>query len=198
MLLANYHVTFTLAFFINSHEIIEKELTVQVTSKRSCACYSRLFGTNWAYVDHVQTQALLLPPLPTPICLQSLTRDIKGAGVGRGRVVISCLLCSDRILPRLWSIKYVSYLCHIWWVTLLWWEHPCWSPRAKDVPASQQQRSLEGGGGYKREEMKLDGGGGGRAGKRMCYVWKTTTLRKNSQAVAFGPYPHFFFVWLQF
>ncbi len=69
----------------NSHKIIEKELTVQVTSKRSCACYRRLSGTNWAYVDHVQTQALLLPPSPPPICPQSLTRDIKGAGVGRGR-----------------------------------------------------------------------------------------------------------------
>ncbi len=46
----------------NSYEFIEKELTVQVTSKRSCACYSQLSGTNWAYVDHVQTQALFLPP----------------------------------------------------------------------------------------------------------------------------------------
>jgi hypothetical protein len=50
-----------------------------------CVCYSRLSGTNWAYVDHVQTQALFPPPLPPPICLQSLTRDIKRAGVGRGR-----------------------------------------------------------------------------------------------------------------
>jgi hypothetical protein len=38
-----------------------------------------------AYVDHVQTQALFLPPSTPPICLQSLTRDIKRAGVGRGR-----------------------------------------------------------------------------------------------------------------
>jgi hypothetical protein len=62
-----------------------KSLTVQVPSKRSCVCYSHLSGTNWAYVDHVQTQALFLPPSPPPICLQSLTRDIKRTGVGRGR-----------------------------------------------------------------------------------------------------------------
>ena len=55
---------------LNSHEFIKKELTVQVPSKRSCVCYSRLSGTNWAYVDHVQTQAMSLPP-PHPLFVSS-------------------------------------------------------------------------------------------------------------------------------
>ncbi len=72
---------------LNFTWIYIKELTVQVPSKKSCVCYSRLSGTNWAYVDHVQTQASFPPPptSSTPICLQSLTRDIKRTGVGRGR-----------------------------------------------------------------------------------------------------------------
>ncbi len=73
--------------------LYKKELTVQVPSKRSFVCYSRLSGTNWAYVDHVQTQALFLPPSLLPICLQSLNRDIKrDTGWGGGGVAVGHLL----------------------------------------------------------------------------------------------------------
>ncbi len=95
---------------------IKKELTVQVPSKKSCVRYSRLSGTNWAYVDHVQTQATfppLLIPYLSPVPDQGHQENWGGEGE-ESLLVISCLLCADRILSRLWSIIYargpLSYL----------------------------------------------------------------------------------------
>jgi hypothetical protein len=118
-------------------------------------------------------------PLPTPYLSPVPDQGHQESRGGEGEellLAISCLLCSDRILPRLWSIKYASLTCHIWWVTLLWREHPCRSPRAKDVPASRQKRSLEGrGGGYQGEGWSLVGGGG--AGREnACVVFEIPPL----------------------
>jgi hypothetical protein len=58
----------------------------------------------WAYVDHVQTQALFLPTLPTPYLSPVPDQGHQESRGGEGEeslLVISCLLCSDRILSRL-------------------------------------------------------------------------------------------------
>ncbi len=139
---------------LNSHEKEhEKELTVQVTSKRSCACYSRLSGTNWAYVDHVQTQALLIPPSPPPICLQSLTRDIKGAGVEGGGVAVGHLL-SPELRPNSLTAL-IHQICQRLLSHLM--GHPSLErtplsePQSQRCPRLTTQRSLgEKGGGLPR------------------------------------------------
>ncbi len=122
-------------------------------------------------------------PLPTPYLSQVPDQGHQENRGGEGEeslLVISCLRRSNRILSRCWSITHARCPCHIWWVTPLWGEHPCWSPRAKDVPASTTTE-LGGGGGAKERRRILMGGGGGWAGKRMCFVWNTSSLRKNSQ-----------------
>ncbi len=129
------------------------------------------------------------PPYLSPVPDQGHQESRGGEGEG-SLLVISCLLCSDRILPWLWPIKHTSLLCHIWWVTLLWREHPCRSPRAKDVPASRQQRSLgRGGGGERGLPRRGDEawGGGGRAGKRMCCIWNTSSLREFTGPLHLNP-----------
>ncbi len=89
-------------------------------------------------------------PLPNPYLPQvpdQRHQENRGGEGEESLLVISCLRRSNRILLQPWSIIYASCLCHIWKVTLLWREHPCRSPRAKDVPALTTTE-LWGGGGY--------------------------------------------------
>ena len=56
-------------------------------------------------------------PLPTPYLSQVPDQRQQENWGGKGEeslLVISCLLCSDRILSRLWPVIYASCLCHIW------------------------------------------------------------------------------------
>jgi hypothetical protein len=176
-----------------------KKLTVQVPSKRSCVCYSRLSGTNWAYVDHVQTQALFLPPSLPPICLQSLTRDIKRAGVGRGmsRCWSSPVSCAPTGFSHSSDPSNMPDPPVISDGSPFSGENtPVGAPEPKMSPPLDNNGAREGRGGgeegYQGEEMKLGGGGGSRAGERMCYIWNTSSLRKIHRAVALESYPHFF------
>ncbi len=74
---------------------------------------------------------------------------------------------TDLLIVHFFSFFFLCFeACLFHW---LWKPAKCakmtQSPRAKDVPASRQQRSLgERGGGCQGEEMKL-GGGGGQGGK---------------------------------
>jgi hypothetical protein len=136
---------------LNSYEIIEKELTVQVTSKRSCVCCSQLSGTNWAYVDHVQPKPYPSPPPPPPICLQSLTRDTKGAGVEGVGVAVGHLLPPSLRLNSLTALIHQTCQRHL--------SHLMGHPSLERTPLSEPQSQrcpcfttteLGGGGGVPR------------------------------------------------
>jgi hypothetical protein len=182
---------------LNSHELIEKELTVQVTSKRSCVCCSQLSGTNWAYVGPCASQALPLPPpLHPPFVSKSLTRDTKGAGVEEGGVAVGHLLP-----PVLWQnspTALIHQICQRHLLHLM--GHPSLErtplsePQSQRCPASQQ-RSLGGGGVTKERRWNLLGGGGGKGRKNACVIfWSTSSLRKTYKAIALESYPHLFWV----
>ena len=84
------HVTFVLLYPLNSHELYKKELTVQVTSKRSVyAAAVSLVLTGRVEDPRVDPSHIPPPPpylSPTPI------RDNKRTGVGRGGAAAGHLL----------------------------------------------------------------------------------------------------------
>ncbi len=185
---------------LNSYEIIEKELTVQVTSKRSCVCCSPLSGTNWAYVDHVQTQALPPPPSTpylSPVPDQGHQRSRSGGG--RSRFGSSPAFWAPTEFSHGSDPSNMSAAMSSDGSSFSRENTPCRSPRAKDVPASGQQQSVGVGGGGGGLPRRGDEAwwGGGRAGKRMCYIWNTSSLRKNSQGRCTWILPTLLLGWLQ-
>ncbi len=154
----------------------KKELTVQVPSKRSCVCYSRLSGTNWAYVDHVQTQALFPPPPPHPLFVSSpWPGTSREPGWGGGGVAVGHLL-SPVLRPNS-STALIHHICQLPLSYLM--GHP--SLERTPLSESQSQRCPclstttelgrgEGrGGGLPRRGDEAWWGGGG-AGKSMCCI----------------------------
>jgi hypothetical protein len=140
----------------NSHEFIKKELTVQVTSKRSCVCCSRLSGTKWAYKDHVWTQAMSLPP--PPICLQPLSGTTRALGVGRGGAAVGHLLPPVLRPHSLTALTHhicqllLSYL--IGHPSTVWRETPLSEPPEPEMSPPLEQRSFGGGGGGVAKEWR--------------------------------------------
>jgi hypothetical protein len=165
--------------------LYKKELTVQVPSKRSCVCYSHLSGTNWAYVDHVQTQALFPPPLPTPYLSPVPDQGHQESWGGGGGVAVGHLLSpvlgpnSPTALIHQICQPHLSYLMG----------HPSLERTPLSEPQSQRCPCLsttaelgKGGGGYQGEEMKLGGGegmGGGQSGKTHVLYLKYLLSEKN-------------------
>ncbi len=145
------------------------------------------------WYNHVQTQDLLLPPSPPPICPQSLTRDIKGAGVGRGRS--RCWSSPVSCAPT--EFSHGSDLSNMSAASVTFHGSP-FSGENTPVGAPEPKMSLlhnnngAWGGGLPRRGDEAWWEEGGRAGKCMCYVWNTSSLRKIHRAVSLESYPHFF------
>ncbi len=135
------------------------------------------------------------PPLPTPYLSPVPDQGHQKSRGGEGEeslLVISCLLCSNRILPRLWSIIYASFPCHIWWVTLLW-RTPLSEPQSQRCPCLSTTMELGGGGLPRRGDEAWWGGGGGAGRENACVVFEIPPLwEKIHRAVALESYPHFF------
>ncbi len=141
------------------------ELFMQVPSKRSCVCYSRLSGTNWAYVDHVQTQAFFLPP-SLPLFVFSPwpgTSREPGWGGGRCRCWSSPVSCAPTEFSHGSDPSNVSATPVTFGGSPFSGENtPVGAPEPKmSLPLDNNGAWGGGGGGYQGEEMKLGGGGGG-------------------------------------
>jgi hypothetical protein len=127
------------------------------------------------------------PPSSPPICLKSLTRDIKRTGVGRGRSRCwsSPVSCAPTEFSHSSDPSFTPEAPVIFDGSPFSGQNtPVGAPEPKMSPP-RQQRSLGGKrgreGGYQGEEKSLvGGGGGGRAGKGRCCIFNNYDLKKKS------------------